>query len=141
MRTALPVVAAIVTGIGCPYVVLNPNVTGPHGEHYVEIACSGDPGECMSSARKMCGGDFDVIPSGNAKTMLVHCLNTCPYERCVELACAGDKDQCMTSARKMCGGDFDVLPSNGVGAILVHCQTTPLAATNPETNSPLDAGR
>src|SRR5271169_3914167 len=119
MRTSLPVVAAIVVGIGCSYVVLNPNVTGPHGEHYVEIGCSGGPDECMSSARKMCGGDFDVVQSGNAKTMLVHCLNTCPYEQCVEVACTDDKNQCMASARTTCGGDFDVVPSSGVGAIVV----------------------
>jgi len=87
----------------------------------------------------MCGGDFDVMPNPSPQRMLVHCLNTCPYEHCVELACP-DKDQCMTSARKLCGGDFDVVPSSGVGAILVHCQSTLPAAMNPEIASPTGRG-
>jgi hypothetical protein len=69
---AVLVVASV--GVHCTgYYVYNPDVIGPHGEHAVELACNGGPDECLASARKYCGGDFDVIPPSVPGAVVVHC--------------------------------------------------------------------
>jgi hypothetical protein len=77
MRRVSGIAAAIAVGlcgIHCNgYYVYNPDVIGPHGEHAVELACKGGPDECLASARKYCGGDFDVIPPSVPGAVVVHC--------------------------------------------------------------------
>jgi hypothetical protein len=71
------VVALLLVSVGCPYVV-NPDVTGPHGEHLTEIQCN-HLEECLDFARKACGGDYDIVTQSKAGdgvltiTMMVDC--------------------------------------------------------------------
>jgi hypothetical protein len=55
----------LVLGAGCTAYIYNPDVIGPHGEHLIELACS-TPDRCMDLARQTCGGDYDVVTTGNA---------------------------------------------------------------------------
>jgi hypothetical protein len=70
-------VALLLLAEGCAYVV-NPDVTGPHGEHLREIQCNYLE-ECLDFARKTCGGNYDIATQSTAGdgvltiTMMVHC--------------------------------------------------------------------
>jgi len=89
-RSALTI-AALVMGSGCVTArIVEPDVTGPHGEHLVELECT-LPDKCMALARQTCGGDFDVVTSNDSASggagmmvtssaiMLVHCQNPPPH--------------------------------------------------------------
>lgn len=52
-------------------IVTNSNVVGPHGERLFELQCQEASG-CMSEARYLCAGDFNVVTSGKGG-MLVGC--------------------------------------------------------------------
>lgn len=77
-RRLMAAAVVMVIGAGClPATrIVNPDVTGPNGEHLVELAC-GAADQCMALARQTCGGDFDVITSmvnsRSESMMLVHC--------------------------------------------------------------------
>lgn len=58
---------------------VKPDVMGPHGEPLAELRCW-LPDECISLARRLCDGDFDVVISSTVPTqrgvevvMLLHC--------------------------------------------------------------------
>ena len=74
-------VAAVLLGVGTGcFQVINGNVTGPHGEHLIELQCP-SPAECMDYARQTCGGDFDIVTNqttsadkgGTSEYILVQC--------------------------------------------------------------------
>ena len=77
-------VALVLLGTGCTPYIMKDNVVGPHGEPLIELACA-TPDQCMSFAREVCRGDFDVATNdfyaagGKTPTsgdlMLVHCQN------------------------------------------------------------------
>jgi len=79
MRRWLLAGTTCLAATGC-FQVVNPDVTGPHGEHLMELQCP-TPADCMSYARQVCGGDFDLVTnsvsggykSGTKDTMLVQC--------------------------------------------------------------------
>ena len=73
MKRWMLVPALLGVTAGC-FQVVNPDVTGPHGEHLMELQCP-TPADCMSYARQVCGGDFDVVtsPGPGAPFMLVQC--------------------------------------------------------------------
>ncbi len=67
--------------VGCTPFVVKDDVVGPHGEQLVELSCW-SPDTCMSFAREVCHGDFDVATndynSGSGRSlpsdiMLVRC--------------------------------------------------------------------
>jgi hypothetical protein len=58
------VAITVVAGCASSY-IYNPDVIGPHGEHLIELACT-VPDQCMSLARRTCGGDFDLVTGGSA---------------------------------------------------------------------------
>jgi len=82
--------ALAVAGAGCytAYVV-NPDVPGRHGEHFLKLQC-GEKEQCLELARKTCGGDFEVestdttssgfghAPPGTSYVMLVRCATATP---------------------------------------------------------------
>ena len=64
VRHATGAALLVVAATGCSSAsIYKPDVIGPHGEHLVEISCSA-PDACMDFARQLCGGDFDVVTSG-----------------------------------------------------------------------------
>jgi hypothetical protein len=73
----------VLLAAGCAPFIVKDDVIGPHGEQLIELSCA-SPDVCMSFAREVCRGDFDVATndynSGSNKTlpsdiMLVHCTN------------------------------------------------------------------
>jgi hypothetical protein len=73
----------LLSGAGCTPYIVKDNVVGPHGEQLIELSCW-NPDTCMSFAREVCRGDFDVATNaynaGSYQTlpsdiMLVHCKN------------------------------------------------------------------
>jgi hypothetical protein len=84
-RWMLVVLSAL--GAGCTPYIMKDNVVGPHGEKLVELACA-TPDQCMTFAREVCAGDFDIatndftVTGGKTPTsgdyMMVHCQNAPP---------------------------------------------------------------
>jgi hypothetical protein len=77
-------VAWVLWAAGCTPYVVKDDIVGPHGEQLIELSCWA-PDTCMSFAREVCRGDFDVATNdyntGSNQTlpsdiMLVHCKNT-----------------------------------------------------------------
>jgi hypothetical protein len=68
---------AVVALAGCTghVVPTAEGVVGPHGQDTTELLCS-YPRDCMTKAREVCGGDFDVVMTLPAapSALLVHCL-------------------------------------------------------------------
>jgi hypothetical protein len=80
LRRWLLVVLSLL-GAGCTPFVVKDDVIGPRGEQLIELSCW-SPDTCMSFAREVCRGDFDVVTNdyntGSNQTlpsdiMLVHC--------------------------------------------------------------------
>ena len=58
-------IAAMTAGAGCTAYIYKSDVVGPHGEHLIELACN-TPDACLELARQTCGGDYDIVTTGDA---------------------------------------------------------------------------
>jgi hypothetical protein len=72
------VVLSVLGAAGCTPFIVKDDVIGPHGERLISLQCD-TPDQCMSFARDVCRGDFDVVTNnyavGERDSMLVHCKN------------------------------------------------------------------
>ncbi len=57
-----------------PYVV-STEVTGPHGEHLIELECPSTTKACLDFARQTCKGDYDIFTTA---PMLIECQSGQP---------------------------------------------------------------
>jgi hypothetical protein len=130
--------------------VYQSDVTGRHGEHFIEVSCTA-ASACTNAANKTCKGGFTIVSSRGSTALgdsIVQVIECKPYisnsgimgphgETLIEIDCSSSVQTCFDFARKTCNGDYDIFMTS---PFLIQCLQQSPPPEFPRAGALPDAG-